>query len=63
MENEEPKQEEQSISKRSQLKMESLKLNMLLNSRYSSYGYIEPSLEKQKIIKDRIDEINNCYLK
>lgn len=46
------------VSKRSQLKNELTTLHIELNSRYGVYGCIEPSLEQQKIIRDRIDEIN-----
>lgn len=45
-------------SKRSQLKNELATLNIQLNSRNNAYGHIEPSLEQQKIIRDRIDVIN-----
>lgn len=46
------------VSKRSNLKNELAALHIELNSRYGAYGHIEPSLEQQKIIRDRIDEIN-----
>lgn len=46
------------VSKRSQLKNELTALHIELNSRYGAYGHIEPSLEQQKVIRDRIDEIN-----
>ena len=46
------------VSKRSNLKNELAALHVELNSRYGAYGHIEPSLEQQKIIRDRIDEIN-----
>ena len=46
------------VSKRSQLKSELASLHIELNSRYGAYGHIEPSLEQQKIIMDRIDAIN-----
>jgi len=46
------------VSKRSNLKNELASLHIELNSRYGAYGHIEPSLEQQKIIRDRIDEIN-----
>ena len=46
------------VSKRSQLKSELTSLHIELNSSYNAYGHIEPSLERQKIIMDRIDAIN-----
>jgi hypothetical protein len=46
------------VSKRSELKSELASLYIELNSRYGAYGHIEPSLEQQKIIRDRIDDIN-----
>lgn len=46
------------VIKRSQLKNGLATLKMQLNSRYGAYGHIEPSLEQQKIIRDRINEIN-----
>ena len=50
--------EQSADSKRSQLKNELATLNIQLDSRYNAYGHIEPSLEQQKIIRDRIDVIN-----
>ena len=50
------------VSKRSQLKSELASLHEILNVRYGAYGHIEPSLEQQKIIRDRIDTINECLL-
>ena len=46
------------VSKRSQLRSELASLHIELNSRSDAYGHIEPSLEQQKIIRDRIDTIN-----
>jgi len=46
------------VSKRSELKSELASLYIELNSRYGAYVHIEPSLEQQKIIRDRIDDIN-----
>lgn len=46
------------ISKRSNLKNELAALYIELNSIYGAYGHMKPSLEQQKIIRDRIDEIN-----
>lgn len=46
------------VSKRFQLKNELSELHDKLNSRYNAYGHIEPSLVQQKIIRDRINEIN-----
>jgi hypothetical protein len=42
----------------SQLKLELSTLKIELHSRYNAYGHIEPSLEQQKTIRDRINEIN-----
>lgn len=41
-----------------ELQNESAALRVALTSRYSAYGHIEPSLEMQKIMIDRIYEIN-----
>ena len=46
------------VSKRSNPKNELAALYIELNSRYGAYGHMEPSLEHQKIIRDRIHEIN-----
>lgn len=46
------------ISKHSNLKNELAALYIELNSIYGAYGHMKPSLEQQKIIRDRIDEIN-----
>jgi len=45
------------ISKRSQIQFEIGQLIYQINSRYSAYGHIEPSLEKQKEMYDRIAEL------
>ena len=45
-------------TKHSQLRLERSILLMELNSRYGAYGHIEPSLEQQRLIHDRIAEIN-----
>lgn len=46
------------VSKGSNLKNELAELQIALNSKYGAYGHIEPSLEQQKIIRDRIEQIN-----
>ena len=45
------------VSKRSQIQFEIGQLLYQINSRYGAYGHIEPSLEKQKEIYDRIVEL------
>jgi len=45
------------VSKRSQIQFEIGQLIYQINSRYNAYGHIEPSLEKQKEMYDRIAEL------
>lgn len=45
------------VNKRSQIEFEIRQLIYQVNSRYGAYGHIEPSLDKQKEIYDRIEEL------